>query len=88
MIITKIYPASHFTKAYRDLPEPIKIQAKQKEEIFLNNPFDRRINTHKLKGELKGYWVYSVNYQYRILFRFSGAGEVIYYDIGTHEIYR
>ncbi|MDO8733930.1 MAG: type II toxin-antitoxin system RelE/ParE family toxin [Elusimicrobiota bacterium] len=88
MPITKIYPASHFVKTYKKLPENIKIRAKQQEKKFIVNPFDTSLKTHKLKGELEGFWSYSVNYQYRILFRFIKGDEVLYYDIGTHEIYR
>lgn len=67
MPITKIYPASHFVKAYKKLPENIKARAKQQEKKFILNPFDTSLKTHKLKGELEGFWSYSVNYQYRIL---------------------
>jgi len=49
---------------------------------------DPRLRTHKLKGELAGAWAYSVNHSYRVLFRFLTADEGLYYDIGTHEIYR
>lgn len=88
MQILKIYPTNRFTKAYKNLPENLKDCAKHREQIFLNNPFDSRLKTHKLKGELQGYWSYSIDYHYRILFRFLSSSEVIYYDIGTHEIYR
>lgn len=88
MPITKIYPASHFVKTYKKLPENIKARAKQQEKKFTVTPFDTSLKTHKLKGELEGFWSYSVNYQYRILFRFLKGNEVIYYDIGTHEMYR
>ena len=88
MPIIKIYPTSHFVKAYKKLPGNIKARAKQQERKFLSDPLDTSIRTHKLKGELKGFWSYSINYQYRILFRFLRGNEVVYYDIGTHEIYR
>ena len=52
------------------------------------NAFDPRLRTHKLRGALAGYWAYSVNYQYRVLFRFLASDAVLYYDIGTHDIYR
>ncbi len=55
---------------------------------FRNDAFDPRLRTHKLKAKLSEYWAYSVNREYRILFRFLNPHEVIYYDIGTHEIYR
>ena len=88
MAISKIYPTNHFIKSYTMLSENIKTVAKKREMIFTNNPFDQRLKTHKLKGKLKDYWSYSINYQYRILFRFLDKETVIYHDIGTHEIYK
>ena len=76
-----------FLSRFQDLPLNIQSLAKKKEQWFLAKPFDARLKTHKLKGELDGYWSYSVNFQYRILFRFIENDEVIYYDIGTHAIY-
>ena len=59
----------------------------KKDAIFRVDPFDARLRTHRLKGKLKEYWSYSVNYHYRILFRFFNDSEVIYFDVGTHEVY-
>ena len=88
MAITTIYPTTHFVKAYRNLPEKIRLYAKQKEEIFKVDPFDNRLKTHKLKGRFRKLWPYSINYQYRIVFRFIDDETVIYYNIGTHDVYR
>lgn len=88
MAITKIYPTHHFTRAYKRLSEEIKMRAKQREKIFKANPFDLRLDTHKLKGRFKNYWAYSVNYDYRIMFRFIDNETVLYHDIGTHDIYK
>ncbi len=88
MSINEIYPTTHFIKAYKSLSEEIKVHAKNREKIFKANPFDPRLNTHKLKGRLKGYWSYSVDYRYRVLFRFIDNETILYHDVGTHEIYR
>ena len=86
--VTRIHITSSFTRAYRKLPNPIQESAKKKDKWFRHHAFDSRLKTHKLRGELEGYWSYSVNESYRILFRFVGSDEAIYYDIGTHDIYR
>ena len=83
-----IRSTSVFEKSFRRLTSNIQALAEEKDKIFRHNAFDPRLHTHKLKGELKGYWAYSVNYQYRVLFSFLNHNEVVYYDIGTHEIYR
>ena len=88
MEINSIYPTTHFIKAYKNLPESIKLSAKHKEIIFKANPFNPILKTHKLKGKLRNYWSYSVDFQHRVIFRFIDSETVIYYDIGAHDIYR
>jgi len=86
----KIFTTSKFRKSYIKLPKRIKNQAKAKEEIFRNNPFDSRLETHKLHGKYKNYWTFSIDNSYRIMFKFlkSDGGEVAFINIGTHEIYK
>jgi addiction module RelE/StbE family toxin len=86
--IKQIHFSPHFFKSFHKLHKSIQDIAKKKDEIFRKNPFDPRLHTHKLKGEFSGAWSYSVNYSYRVLFRFINDDEVLYYDIDTHEIYR
>ncbi|HHT9126641.1 MAG TPA: type II toxin-antitoxin system RelE/ParE family toxin [Candidatus Brocadiia bacterium] len=85
--ISKIHVTSEFKKSFCKLPAHIQYLAEKKDKWFRQNSFDPRLHTHKLKGELKDYWSYSINRKYRILFRFLRSDEVIYYDIGTHDIY-
>lgn len=57
-------------------------------EIFIKDPFDGRLNTHKLSGELKELWSFSIGYDLRVAFYFVDSGKVVFVDIGTHdEIY-
>lgn len=86
--VTRIHVTSDFQKSFRKLPAVVQSLAEKRDLQFRADAFDRRLRTHKLKGALDGYWAYSVNYRYRVVFRFVEGGEVIYYDIGTHEIYR
>ncbi len=57
-------------------------------EIFRNNPFDKKLNTHKLNGVLRDYWAFSIDHRNRIIFRFLKNSEVFLVDIGGHEIYK
>lgn len=86
--ILKVHTSSDFRKSFRRLPAHIQNLAIRKDKWFRLDAFDKRLHTHKLKGELKDYWSYYVDFKYRILFRFLSSNEVIYYDIGTHEIYK
>lgn len=87
-IITKIHSTTDFKKSFRKLPVIIQNLAIRKDQLFRDDVFDARLKTHKLKGILEGYWSYSINLQYRVLFRFISSHEVLYYDIGTHGIYK
>ncbi len=86
--LLKIHLSSGFEKSFRKLPGRIQNLAIRKDTWFRRDVFDQRLRTHKLKGALEGYYAYSVNFQYRVLFRFINVHEVIYYDVGTHEIYK
>jgi len=86
--ISEIHIASGFQKSFQKLPAKIQNVATQKDQIFRKNAFDPRLKTHRLRGELEGYWAYTINYSYRVLFRFINGDKAIYYDVGTHSIYK
>lgn len=86
--ISLVHITPDFEKAFLRLPKHIQALANRKDQWFRQDAFDRRLQTHKLKVDLSAYWAYSVNREYRVLFRFLASHEVIYYDVGTHEIYR
>lgn len=77
-----------FAKNYRKLPEVIKKKAEKKELIFREDPFKVSLKTHKLSGKLGTYWSFSIDYQYRIVFRFTDTGEILFVDVGTHSVYK
>ena len=84
--VIKISPL--FEKHYRKLPKEAKERAKNKEKIFRENPFDPRLRTHKLHGKEKEVWAFWIDYVYRIKFIFLSDQEVLFLDVGTHEIYK
>lgn len=71
--------ANHFRSKRKDIDKATS--------IFLTDYSDPRLKTHKLAGELKNYWSFSVDYHLRVLFKFVDRTTVIFLDIGTHEIY-
>lgn len=77
-----------FERAFRRLPRPIQRLANERDQLFQSNPYNPSLKTHKLKGELDGFLAYSVNFNYRVLFRFINDREILYYDIGRHDIYK
>lgn len=70
------------------MPNHIKEKAKEKEKLFRIDPFDARLETHKLHGKYKDYWAFTVIGQHRIMFVFADKNTADFINIGTHEIYK
>jgi len=83
----RIHYTSDFRKAYRQLPRRIQDAVDRKDALFRKNPFEPSLRTHKLHGRLEGLWAFWVVHEYRILFEFLDGG-AIFYDVGTHDIYK
>ena len=79
--------ASHYTRSFRKLPRDIRQKARKRESIFILDAFDPRLKTHKLHGVFQGYWGYSVDNKYRVIFRFLKGSDALFFDIGLHPIY-
>lgn len=87
-MIIKINYAKRFLRDFKKLTPDKQQQAIEREKIFIKDPFSLTLKTHKLSGELKEYWSFSITYQDRIMFRFANDKEVIFYKIGSHDIYK
>jgi addiction module RelE/StbE family toxin len=55
---------------------------------FGNKNSHTKLKVHKLHGKLHGYWSFSVNYKFRILFRMVSRDHFVFHDIGDHDIYK
>jgi len=86
-MIEIIWDAS-FKRKYKKLkksePDVISLFWNQL-ELFTVNPFSPALKTHKLSGRLKNYWAFSINYSYRVTFRFIDDNNVLLIEIGTHD---
>lgn len=83
-----IYYSSKFAREYRKLPKEIKKLAEKKELVFRKNPFDPKLNTHKLQGRLKEYWAFSVDSTNRVIFEFVKKDLVWFHSVGDHSVYQ
>lgn len=86
--ISRSHTTPYFEKQFAKLPKDLQKIAARKLLLFEENPWHPGLDTHKLKGALASFWSFSVNKQYRVMFRFLSGNEVLYYDIDTHVIYR
>ena len=60
---------------------------KMAEKLFTENCFHSSLRTHKLKGELKDQWSFSIDYHWRIVFVLEDD-KAVFTTIGTHKVYR
>jgi len=59
-------------------------------ELFINDPFDPKLKTHKLSGKLKNLWSFSVENDFRVVFFFTDdkPKKAVFVDLGSHnEVY-
>ncbi len=83
----QIYYSTKFKREYKKLPKNIKLLAEDKERIFRQDPFDKRLDTHKLHGRLKEFGAFSLDGKYRIIFEFVNKNIVWFHSAGDHSIY-
>lgn len=81
-----------FSKAFkRALKRKVKGSAELEDKfwkklaIFIEDPFDTSLRTHKLTGKLKNLWSFSVDYDFRVIFYFAKENRVVLVDIGKHD---
>lgn len=84
----ELYYSPKFIRSYKKLSKRIKSLTEKKEKVFIKDPFDKSMGTHKLHGDFVGFWAFSVNKSYRVVFDFLAENIVRFYDIGTHDIYK
>ena len=81
-------PHRRFKKNFNNLPKKVRQLAADKIDLFLNDSFHSSLRAHKLHGIQKDLYAFSINQKYRILFGFQDPETVIFYDIGTHSVYK
>jgi len=84
----KVAFSNSFKRAYK---KRIKGQKEKEEaffkkmEIFINEPYHPQLRTHKLSGQLKDLWSFSIDYDIRVIFYFVDKQHVIFENIGSHD---
>ncbi len=84
----KIYLLPKFKKSLKDSPRHVADKLEKKKQLFRQNPFHPSLKTHKLKGVMQNYYSFSVDYSYRVIFKFMSEDKVLFINIGTHEVYK
>jgi mRNA-degrading endonuclease YafQ of YafQ-DinJ toxin-antitoxin module len=81
--------ASDFIRKYDKLESDFQSEIDEKLEDLRDIDKHRKLKVHKLKGLLRGYYAFSVNYKDRIIFEWNKKKGIIYLiDVGDHSIYK
>jgi addiction module RelE/StbE family toxin len=84
----KIAYSPAFARAYKkQIKNQTAIQKlfTEKVALFLQDPYHPQLRTHKLKGILKDFYSFSIDYDLRVIFYFASENEVIFENIGSHD---
>ena len=60
----------NFISLTKKLPKDIKLKLVEKIELLRNNPFNSKLHTKHLSGELHGFLSFRINRDYRVIFNF------------------
>jgi len=87
----RILKASSFNnsakKVLRKHPN-LKEEIQQRVAILREDPSHPKLKTHKLRGELKDFWSFSIEYDLRVLFQYiehEGEKAILLCTIGSHD---
>lgn len=83
----RVLASSRFLRRARKLRPPRDELLRAVLRRFGADPFDPLLRTHKLKGDLSGYWAFSVDDDLRVLFRWDGDTCFVVAIGGHDEIY-
>lgn len=76
-----------FKRVYKKLPKEVKNDFDSKISLFIGNPRNPTLKTHKLKGKLQSCLSFYLRDGYRVLFEFENTHEINLLDIGPHDKY-
>ena len=80
----RLTASSRFVRKAKKLREPQASMLRATLRRFALDPQDALLRTHKLKGDLDGYWAFSVDDDLRVLFRWEGD-EAFLVNLGSHD---
>lgn len=80
----RVRASTRFLRRVKKLRQPQSTMLRAALRRFAADPRDPLLRTHKLKGELAGYWAFSVDDDLRVLFRWDGEIAFLV-NLGTHE---
>jgi len=77
-----------FLKQVNELEKDLVEEVFEKIELFKDRKNHKILKIHKLHGKLSGHFSFSVNYSFRIVFKYDEDDNAIFLDIGDHDLYK
>lgn len=77
-----------FIRQFDNLDVSLQEEVLEKIEQFKNPVNHLQLKVHKLHGQLKDFYSFSVNYRFRIVFEYLSSNEMVLLAVGDHEVYR
>jgi addiction module RelE/StbE family toxin len=78
-----------FKKAFKKRVKSSEIEMEfwNRLELFIADPFNSKLKTHKLSGKLKDLWSFSIDHNLRVVFYFTKdkPKRAIFVEIGSHD---
>lgn len=87
MDITILY-TPEFVKIFSKLESTLQEEIKEKISLFKQRKNHDSLKVHKLHGKLRKQYSLSINYKFRILFRYIKKDTAALVSIGDHDIYK
>jgi plasmid maintenance system killer protein len=76
-----------FVRRFSLLEKNLQEEVVEKIMLFHDRRNHRALKVHKLHGELAGFFSFSVNYRYRIVFFYEEKDSAVLSTIGDHTVY-
>ncbi|MEK7589768.1 MAG: type II toxin-antitoxin system mRNA interferase toxin, RelE/StbE family [Patescibacteria group bacterium] len=80
----KIIFHKSFEKKYKKLSEKIKLKIKEKNILFVKDPYNTTLNNHALNGKYTGYRSININGDIRIIYKLLDKDTALFVEVGTH----
>ncbi len=73
-----------YQKKYKNLPIALKEKVKEREALFIKEPFHPILNNHALSGSYAGFRSINTTGDWRLIYIVVGNEVVLFVDIDTH----
>jgi len=77
-----------FVRQYKVLDKDFREEIKEKVELLKDSRNHKSLKVHKLHGNFKGCYSFSVDYKTRIVFVYISKEEIVLLAIGDHDVYK